>query len=411
MDDELKKELIRSRRQIETLQTKLSAKELIIDQMQRRQKDMAKVATLDPLTGLLNRGLWVQLVEAWAPGNGNSVEVCLLTIDVDGFKNINDQFGHPSGDVVLRHIAELAKEVCNADDLLARSGGDEFIAATRRPIEMAYHLGELIRTQIETANLLAHPEAPRITVSIGVSVWKPGEKLEEALRAAERCVHAAKTQGRNQVVTDADFSERTKFGGEELVVADLENRIRVATDRLARYLMIRSRRVSHHVKEKAIRDGLTGVYNRGYLDHLLGWELEKARKYIRPLTILMVDLDDFSQINKRFNWTGGDLAIKCIASIIQQHTRSNDWITRFGGDEFVVIMPNTVRTDGHIVAERIRRSLAESSLKTGSGETFQVTASIGVVEIAPDASCLQEIYEKAGTATKSAKVEGKNRIK
>lgn len=155
----------------------------------------------------------------------------------------------------------------------------------------------------------------------------------------------------------------------------------------------------------AIKDGLTGLYTHRYFQELLTQELEKAKNYSYPLTLLMIDTDKFKQYNDTFGHPEGDKLLKNIANILTKNVRKSDYVCRYGGDEFAIILVNTKKQDAYYIAERIRQSY--SSLKKGD---IQVSASIGIASYPDDAITKDDLIKKADTALYEAKKTGRNKV-
>ncbi|MGB9638872.1 MAG: sensor domain-containing diguanylate cyclase [bacterium] len=155
----------------------------------------------------------------------------------------------------------------------------------------------------------------------------------------------------------------------------------------------------------AIKDGLTGLFTHRYFQELLTQELEKAKNYSYPLTLLMIDTDRFKQYNDTFGHPEGDKLLKSIANILIKNVRKSDYVCRYGGDEFAVILVNTKKQDAYYIAERIRQSY--SVLKKGD---IQVSASIGIASYPDDAITKDELIKKADNALYEAKRSGRNRV-
>ena len=155
----------------------------------------------------------------------------------------------------------------------------------------------------------------------------------------------------------------------------------------------------------AIKDGLTGLYTHRYFQELLNQELEKAKNYSYPLTLLMIDTDKFKQYNDTFGHPEGDKLLKNIANILAKNVRKNDYVCRYGGDEFAIILVNTKKQDAYYIAERIRQSY--SVLRR---EDLQVSASIGIASYPDDAITKDDLIKKADEALYEAKRSGRNRV-
>lgn len=155
----------------------------------------------------------------------------------------------------------------------------------------------------------------------------------------------------------------------------------------------------------AMKDGLTGLLTHRYFQELLTQELDKAKNYSYPLTLLMIDTDKFKQYNDTFGHPEGDKLLKNIANILLKNVRKSDYVCRYGGDEFAVILVNTKKQDAYYIAERIRQSY--SVLKK---DDIQVSASIGIATYPDDAITKDELIKKADAALYQAKRSGRNLV-
>ena len=129
----------------------------------------------------------------------------------------------------------------------------------------------------------------------------------------------------------------------------------------------------------SVVDTLTGCFNRRYLDEHLNQEIQRATRYRLPLSIAMVDIDFFKGINDRYGHLVGDQVLAGVGSHLRLAVRNQvDWVCRYGGEEFVVVLPETDSRGAHSVAERLRRGIAGLSFSSDQ-EPVNVTASFGVV--------------------------------
>ncbi len=157
------------------------------------------VANTDALTGLSNRAHFDELlaqVLAPRPSNG---EHALILFDVDHFKAVNDAFGHPAGDAVLRHLSALAKSQLGERELLFRTGGEEFAVIASTSYAATRELAELLRRAVENAVFSVEGSAIQVTVSLGVTPLECGEPSAGAYQRADERLYAAKHAGRNRV--------------------------------------------------------------------------------------------------------------------------------------------------------------------------------------------------------------------
>ncbi|ARU62971.1 hypothetical protein CBW65_19770 [Tumebacillus avium] len=160
--------------------------------------------------------------------------------------------------------------------------------------------------------------------------------------------------------------------------------------------------------EVMITDNLTGLYQRNYFMKRLTEEFSKVKRYGIDLSFLMIDLDNFSSINNRFGHNEGDRALRTVAKTLQRSVRNVDIVGRFGGEELIVILPNTNGTAARIVAERVLNNLRNIPIE---GDRYQLTASIGVSSFDMDQPVdATDLFDKADQAETFAKRFGKNRV-
>jgi len=164
-----------------------------------------------------------------------------------------------------------------------------------------------------------------------------------------------------------------------------------------------------HLKlsNEAATDALTQAANRRSLLHFAGSEVLRAQRYDRPLSLLMLDLDRFKEVNDQFGHQWGDEVLKQAAAAIQGVLRGTDFLGRYGGEEFAVIMPETSTTEAASVAERIRERVGQISLDTGN-DKISTKVSIGVATLAPEDADVQALINRADAALYSAKRAGRN---
>jgi two-component system, cell cycle response regulator len=160
----------------------------------------------------------------------------------------------------------------------------------------------------------------------------------------------------------------------------------------------------------AITDGLTGLYNRHYLNTHLTNMVREALTKNKALTLLMMDLDNFKSINDTYGHDVGDRVLCEVAKAIVACTRGADLVARFGGEEFVVLMPETDVKPAMEAAERIRRRMAETLIPVAPDKTEVRTISIGVAAINPIGDSAESLLKRADNAAYEAKRGGKNRV-
>jgi len=165
-----------------------------------------------------------------------------------------------------------------------------------------------------------------------------------------------------------------------------------------------------HEQQLAHIDDLTGVNNRRYLFELTGHEFDVAKRYQQPLSVIMFDLDHFKQVNDNFGHATGDKMLKLVIQAARAQLRDVDLIGRYGGEEFVIVLPVTKAQQAYLLAERIRTNVEALHVDTDTSPAT-VTLSIGIAEIihAPQDESVDELIHRADEAMYAAKQAGRNR--
>lgn len=160
----------------------------------------------------------------------------------------------------------------------------------------------------------------------------------------------------------------------------------------------------------AITDGLTQCFIKRYFDQLLRDELSRAKRYQRPLSIVMLDIDHFKLINDKYGHQQGDLVLSEVGQILRNGIREMDSPARFGGEEFVILMPETEGSQTAAMAERLRELIEAHRFKALAGESLKLTVSIGVATYPHNASNEEGLIRKADMALYKSKEDGRNRV-
>jgi len=163
------------------------------------------------------------------------------------------------------------------------------------------------------------------------------------------------------------------------------------------------------IKSLAIRDGLTGLYNYRHFHEVLTHQVEVSRRYGWSLSLLFLDIDDFKLVNDTWGHLEGDLALKALAGFLETHVRQADVICRYGGEEFVVLMPQSSKTQAGRMADRLREEIAATPFPL-SQEEVRITVSIGVATLKPHMNG-KDLVKAADAALYLAKQSGKNCVR
>lgn len=229
-------------------------------------------------------------------------------------------------------------------------------------------------------------------------------QLQQAATAIEQADDLASVAGELRTVLQATrhMSESTRQAHEEL-----ERTRREAEDVDAKVRELEAQLQS--LNERLVRDSLTGLYNRNGLEAAFSRAIQALRQgRIPSLTLGVIDLDDFKRINDLFGHQAGDDSLKFLAEIARQHLRDHDVIGRYGGEEFVVILPGTTAENAAEILRRLQRILTREIFFQDERHRV-VTFSAGVAEVHPD-DAWESAFERADQAMYRAKRAGKNRV-
>lgn len=167
-----------------------------------------------------------------------------------------------------------------------------------------------------------------------------------------------------------------------------------------------------HLIISGLTDALTGLHNRRYLERRLSEEVSRAQRYNQPLGCLFIDADHFKQVNDLHGHSSGDQVLREISLRVKECLRASDVATRYGGEEFALLLPQTDAREAFHLAERIRQRIAGHSIPIGDNKEIEVSVSIGVSELMPATvkNPGQRLIEDADSALYQAKRAGRNRV-
>jgi diguanylate cyclase len=191
------------------LEDSLSASKQEINQLQENLELVRNESLTDPLTSLANRKYFdAALDQAIAHASRNGEPMSLMMTDIDHFKTFNDNYGHLTGDQVLRLVAISMKQNVKGQDIAARYGGEEFaVVLPNTVLRSAITVADHIRRAVMTKELMKRSTGEhlgRVTISIGVAMLRPGDTAQSLIERADSCLYAAKRNGRNRVISEAD---------------------------------------------------------------------------------------------------------------------------------------------------------------------------------------------------------------
>lgn len=167
---------------------------------------------------------------------------------------------------------------------------------------------------------------------------------------------------------------------------------------------------NNRLRAMAFQDGLTGLFNHRFFQENMDKELSKAIRYQRPFSLIMLDLDYFKKINDRYGHPAGDAVLKAISATINKTVRNSDIVSRYGGEEFAIVLPETPLKGAVILAERLRKNVEQLVVKAGDA-SIRMTISLGLTIWEPESTVTEkaDIIEAADKALYASKSSGRNK--
>jgi len=175
-------------------------------------------------------------------------------------------------------------------------------------------------------------------------------------------------------------------------------------------IAVENSRLHTHTLKLATTDALTGLLNRHALEDSIKIEQQRAQRYGRDISLMLLDIDHFKKVNDIYGHIAGDAVLKIMAAVLTQQARNIDSVARFGGEEFVIILPETDGRGARVMAERIRKAVSGIAFELPDGHEIGVTVSIGVACFPGGIGNLEAILDRADQALYQAKNTGRNRV-
>jgi diguanylate cyclase (GGDEF)-like protein len=176
-------------------------------------------------------------------------------------------------------------------------------------------------------------------------------------------------------------------------------------------LAIKNARLFQGVEELSITDGLTGLYLLRYFKQRLKEEFFRAERTNSPLSLIILDIDHFKRINDTFGHPIGDTILAYVAERVMSNARKVDLTARYGGDEFVILLPDTSPDEALLLAERLHQTISKDFVTLPDGTSIHLTVSVGVATYPTHAATTDELIKRADEALYWIKSHGRNRIR
>ncbi|AHF05031.1 diguanylate cyclase [Marichromatium purpuratum 984] len=170
------------------------------------------------------------------------------------------------------------------------------------------------------------------------------------------------------------------------------------------------KRMEQALEQMAIRDPLTGLYNRRELEQQLNAELASAHRYQHTVGLIWIDVDHFKSVNDRFGHLAGDAVLCQLSGLLQEQVRAADYIARYGGEELAIVLPESDTRDTQQLAERLCEKVARTPMQIPGHAPISITISLGVATYPTDAATTKTLFQAADQALYTAKQQGRNRV-
>jgi two-component system cell cycle response regulator len=305
---------------------------------------------------------------------------------------------------LLKALSEERARILVVDD-------DPVSAARLRDWLSPLHLPMVVNTPQAALSLLAEKEFDLLMVSLTLDD-ADGLRLCSQTRSFDRTRHLP-------IIVLAEPGEQGRLlRALDMGVNDYIMRPVDRNELLARVrTQVKRKRYSDHLRnrleesiEAAMIDPLTGLHNRRYLESHLATLVGDALRTGRALSVLLADIDHFKRVNDTYGHDVGDLVLKEFSNRFRRNTRGIDLACRFGGEEFLVIMPETNIARAYQVGERLRTAIAADAFQIGPGLGIHLTASVGIATLECPDDTPEKVFRRADDALFAAKRRGRNRV-
>jgi diguanylate cyclase (GGDEF)-like protein len=288
-----------------------------------------------------------------------------------------------SGEVILSRKTLQLPDVLNPD--------------TREKYQIIHLGGKPTRCYVGVP-MITHD---RIIGVISMQTYEPDSYTSEQIRLLEMIAH--------QAAVAIENSRLYRHAQEELALRRVTQRSLEKEKETLQVQLTQVEALQDELREQAIHDPLTGLYNRRYLDEMLNGLLNYARIYDKPICVIMMDIDHFKKFNDTHSHLAGDQLLQSLADLLRSHTRPTDITCRYGGEEFILVLPDTNLEIAGRRAEELRKAF-EVMVINFQGKNLQATISMGIASFPEHGNTVEELTMQADQALYAAKTAGRNRV-
>ena len=298
----------------------------------------------------------------------------------------------------------------------------EFLGAELWSLYLVVEEGEETSLEVTRGGLERELTTTRQPADTGIAAWVLRHRrplsIEDASRDARwadeperpgasetRALLCIPLTSRGRVIGAVELTN--KVGGGPFTERDLET-LRTMMEPAA--ITIENALLFKKLEDLSVTDDLTKLYNSRYLDHFLQQEVKRSRRYGFSVSLMFLDLDGFKTVNDRHGHLAGSRTLTEVGKVIRSIVRETDIVSRYGGDEFTVVLPQTNAEGARIIAERVREALADHVFLEAMGLAVRVTASIGIASFPDHGETREDLIGCADQAMYRVKERGKNGI-
>ncbi len=382
-------------------------------QIKQQNKKLSYLATRDALTGCLNRRAFSEQFEIlFSQAKKHHTELTCMMVDIDHFKAVNDNYGHSTGDDVIKILANILKSSSRKDDLVARYGGEEFcLVMPGMNIDIAMTSAEHIRLRIKNEIAEHFKTGPKVTASLGVSsIHDNPENHEDLNNLADEALYYAKEHGRNQAVRwkayesakvnqSAVQNEVGESPEKPVDVQHLQNRINELEEIASNF--------SAQLDYQNNYDKLTGLPNQILFFDRIEQAIERGYRQNQIVAVLIIDIKMFSQVNTTLGRSIGDQLLQEFSKLLNTVFRKTDGVSRLSlsrltGDEFAVLLTEIEQQDQVTWVVKRLLDTIDTSIEI-ENNIIDLNIQVGASLYPTDANTFDELLEHAMTAKKYCK--------
>ena len=322
----------------------------------------------------------------------------------------HERFGYTHAEVAHRVLSswQLPSSICEPilthhEPPREEKAGPATILLLADRIGSIYHGNESSRRLLESRELLARHFGLNEGGATAL-IDRIGERARETIALFD--IDTGNMQPISQIMQEAnDELARLNYSYEQLVMELTQAK------RSAEQMAVELKKANDSLRDLALRDGLTGLYNHRYFQDFLATSLESATRYNHPLSLLLLDIDNFKKVNDMHGHPAGDIVLRELGELLVKLARKCDVVARYGGEEFAVILPETGTSGARVLANRLRRGVEQHRIHHGTTH-IPITISIGCTTTGEDGRICSRsaLIARSDCALYTAKRCGRNRV-